>query len=135
MIKELKSITKNKNPLSDKEIEGIFKKIDLIQSKINEQITKLNQLKLSLLQEQIKRSKNFYLARSTRKQIEPIMRRNLVLFREAFGKDPSWYIQKQLGLTIENFWINQRTTWNKAHGLEWNNNKDPNTKQLMEYKK
>lgn len=134
MIKELKSITKNKKPLTDKEIEAIFGKIDLVQAKISEQIKKLYQLKLSILQEQIKKSDKFYLSKATRKEIEPIMRRKLVMFREGFDRDPSWYVE-QLSQTIENFWLNERTTWNKAHGLKWNNSRDPKTKQLMEYRK
>lgn len=116
--------------ISDNDIVELFKKIDLTEANMIKQIKNINELRLSILQEQVKRSDKFYLARKTKKEIIPIMKKHLFLFIKVYGKKPSW----NDGNSVENFWINQRTTWNKAHGLEWNNNTDPNTKQSMEYK-
>jgi hypothetical protein len=54
------------------------------------------------------------------------------LYQKAFGKVPQNYGVGQNN--IENFWLDQRSIWNKAHDKEWNNNRDAEGR-LMEYKK
>ncbi len=99
-----------------------------------ESVKKYHELHLSLLAEKIKRSDRFYLARAKKKDIKPYMMEWQDLFLKAFGKLPHWYYPGQIVSNIENFWIDQRTIWNKAHGKEWNNNRDPDGR-LMEYKR
>jgi len=99
-----------------------------------ESVKKYHELHLSLLAEKIKRADRFYLARAKSKDIKPFMMEWQALFVKAFGKSPHWYNVGQISMNIENFWLDQRTIWNKAHGKEWNNNRDPDGR-LMEYKR
>ena len=117
--------------------QNLDKAIDRIPELIEKServIKKYHELHLSLLVEQIKKADKFYLARVKSKDIKPIMMKWVKLYREAFGKDPGWYYAGQASMNIENFWIDQRTIWNKAHGKKWNDNRDPDGR-LMEYKR
>jgi len=95
---------------------------------------KYHELHLSLLVEKIKKADRFYLARARSKEIKTYMTEWLKVFVKAFGRNPSWYNPGQTSMNIENFWIDQRTIWNKAHDQKWNNNRDPDGR-LMEYKR
>lgn len=114
--------------------------IKLIPSLLEKQaamVEKYHMLHLSLLAEKIKRADTFYLARATKKEIKPHMMEWIKVYQLAFKKTPSWYQTGYSGAidqNIENFWLDQRTIWNKAHKQEWNNNRD-NTGRLMEYKR
>lgn len=100
-------------------------------AKVEEQILNYHKLHLSLLREKIRKSDKFYLARKTRKEIKPFMDEWMKVYRNAFGKFPHSYGTGQNN--IENFWLDQRTIWNKAHKKEWNNNRDDEGR-LMEYR-
>lgn len=65
-------------------------------------------------------------------EIKPFMMEYIKVYRKAFDKLPHNYGIGQNN--IENFWLDQRTIWNKAHKKEWNNNRDAEGR-LMEYKK
>jgi len=106
---------------------------DLI-TKTERVIKKYHELHLSLLVEKIKKTDRFYLARTKSKDIKPIMMEWIKVHKNAFDKFPGWYYPGQGAMNIENFWIDQRTIWNKAHGKKWNNNRDPDGR-LMEYKR
>jgi len=111
--------------------EALSKIPDLIE-KSDQIIKKYHELHLSLLAEKIKRADTFYLARATKKEIKPHMMEWIKVYRQALGKVPSWYGAGQN--SIENFWLDMRTIWNKAHHHPWNNNRDEDGK-LMEYRR
>ena len=113
-------------------LDSAIKLIPGLLEKQAQMVKKYHMLHLSLLAEKIKRADTFYLARATRKEIKPHMMEWIKVYKLAFEKVPSWYGVGQN--SIENFWLDQRTIWNKAHHKEWNNNRD-STGRLMEYRR
>lgn len=118
-------------PYKKENLEKVIKNIPDLIDKNQKIIEKLYQLKLSCMNELNKISDVFYLARKTKKEIKPLMFEYIKDHKLAFDKNPNWYESTSIGYSMENFWINQRTTWNKAHNLKWNNNRDLNGR-LME---
>lgn len=125
---------KEKRLMDSQKFDKAIENIDHVIENSQKVITKYHELHLSLLAEKIKRADRFYLARAKSKDIKPFMMEWKDVFVKAFGKSPHWYNVGQISMNIENFWLDQRTIWNKAHGKEWNNNRDPDGR-LMEYKR
>jgi len=121
------------NPDKLKNLDKAYDSIDPLIEKLTLQIKKLYELKLSILQEKNKKSTKFYLARKKKSEIKIVMMEYVKAYRLSFDKMPDWYESRDISYSIENFWATQRGFWNKAHDLEWSNNRDLED-HTMEYK-
>jgi len=93
--------------------QEIFKKIDLVEENLSQQIKKLSILKLTIINDKNKRSKKFYLDGMTKKEIMPILRERMKIYRKA-GINPSWYYSDHFNHSIDLFIKAEKQVWKNS---------------------